>query len=88
MTVLLTGSQGRIGRSLSRSLPALGWQLRRFDRRPAGLDEPADLNEPAAGELVVGELTDPDALDRAMAGVEAVVHLAGQPAEAAWPVIR
>jgi uronate dehydrogenase len=83
VTVLLTGSQGSIGRSLARSLPELGWQLRHFDRRPA--DRPSD--EPAGG-LVVGELTDPDALDRAMAGVEAVVHLAGQPTEAAWPVIR
>ena len=83
MTVLLTGSQGSIGRSLARSLPELGWQLRHFDRRPA--DRPAD--DPAGG-LVVGELADPDALDRAMTGVEAVVHLAGQPTEAAWPVIR
>ena len=87
MTVLLTGSQGRIGRSLARSLPALGWQLRHFDRRPA--DPPSD--NPAgssADEQLVGELTDPDALDAAMAGVEAVVHLAGQPTEAGWPVIR
>lgn len=79
MTVLLTGSQGSIGRSLTRSLPELGWQLRRFDRRPA--DRPSD-------DDLVGELTDPDALHRAMAGVEAVVHLAGQPVEAGWPVIR
>jgi uronate dehydrogenase len=83
VTVLLTGSQGSIGRSLARSLPELGWQLRHFDRRPA--DRPSD--QPAGG-FVVGELTDPDALDRAVAGVEAVVHLAGQPTEAGWPVIR
>ena len=74
MSVLLTGSQGRIGSALAERLPALGWQLRGFDR--------------VAGADVVGELTDPAALDRAMSGVEAVVHLAGQPTEAPWPVIR
>ncbi len=76
MTVLLTGARGRIGSSLAASLPGYGWQLRGFDRQPG-----------EAGQLV-GELTDPAALDLAMAGVEAVVHLAGQPTEAPWPVIR
>jgi uronate dehydrogenase len=74
VTVLLTGSQGRIGSALMERLPALGWQLRSFDR--------------VVGAEVVGELTDPAALDRAMAGAEAVIHLAGQPTEAPWPVIR
>jgi uronate dehydrogenase len=72
--ILLTGSQGRIGSALRERLPALGWRLRGFDR--------------TAGADLVGELTDPAALDAAMAGVDAVVHLAGQPAEAPWPVIR
>jgi uronate dehydrogenase len=78
VTVLITGSSGGIGRSLARSLPALGWQLRGFDREPAG----GDL------ETICGDITDPDALDAAMAGVRAVVHLAGQATEAPWPVIR
>ncbi len=78
MTVLLTGCSGRIGRSLSALLPELGWQLRGFDHEPAG--------EPI--EQVVADITDPVALDRAMPGVRAVVHLAGQPTEAPWPVIR
>ena len=73
-TVLITGSQGAIGSALRDRLPALGWRLRTFDR--------------ADGADVVGELTDPDALDAAMAGVTAVAHLAGQPTEAPWPVIR
>lgn len=74
MSVLLTGSQGLIGSALRDRLPGLGWQLRTFDRSP--------------GADVVGELTDPAALDRAMVGVDSVIHLAGQPAEAPWPVIR
>jgi uronate dehydrogenase len=82
VTVLITGSSGSIGRSLARSLPALGWQLRGFDREPAAGFEQAAL------EHISGDITDPDALDAAMAGVRAVVHLAGQATEAPWPVIR
>ena len=78
MTVLITGSGGKIGRSLATLLPELGWQLRGFDRQPA----------PIPIEQVQGDITDPHALDRAMAGVRAVVHLAGQATEAPWPVIR
>lgn len=87
MTVLVTGSAGKIGRSLARTLPALGWRLRGFDREaPAG---EAEAGEAEAGiEQVRGEITDPRALDRAMTGVRAVVHLAGQATEAPWPVIR
>ncbi|UQX87799.1 NAD(P)-dependent oxidoreductase [Jatrophihabitans telluris] len=74
MTVLLTGSSGRIGRMLTARLPPRGIALRTFDRVP-----PAD---------VVADVTDLAALTQAMAGVDAVVHLAGQPTEAPWPVIR
>jgi len=73
-SVLLTGSEGIIGTALRDRLPDLGWRLRGFDR--------------VAGADVVGELTDPAALDAAMAGVDAVIHLAGQPTEGPWPVIR
>lgn len=78
MTVLITGSSGKIGRSLATLLPEMGWQLRGFDQQPAT----------GAIEHVSGDITDPRALDRAMAGVRAVVHLAGQSTEAPWPVIR
>ena len=80
MTVLITGSSGKIGASLAARLPAMGWQVRGFDRQPAP--------ESSEFEQVVADITDPDALDRALTGVEAVVHLAGQPTEAPWPVIR
>ena len=75
MTVLLTGAAGRIGTMLRERLPALGWDLRLLDRTP--LD----------GGLV-GDVTDPASLDAAFDGVDAVVHLAGQPTEAPWPVVR
>jgi uronate dehydrogenase len=73
--VLLTGAAGTIGSALRDRLPGHGWDLRLFDRAPT----PGGM---------VGDITAPADLDAAMAGVDAVVHLAGQPSEAPWPVIR
>lgn len=80
MTVLITGSSGTIGTSLMAQLPAMGWQVKGLDQQPAPED--------GEFEQVVADITDPDALDRAMAGVRAVVHLAGQSTEGPWPLIR
>jgi uronate dehydrogenase len=74
--VLLTGAAGNIGRALAERLPALGWTVRGFDR-VAG-----------PGVDVVGDITSAADLDAALVGVDAIVHLAGQPTEAPWPVIR
>jgi uronate dehydrogenase len=74
-TVLLTGAAGRIGTALRERLPALGWRLRCFDRTPL----------PGG---ITGDVCSPADLDAALAGVDAIVHLAGQPTEAPWPVIR
>ena len=74
-TVLLTGAAGTIGTALRDRLPALGWTLRSFDRVPVD-----------GG--IVGDVTVPADLDRAVPGADAIVHLAGQPTEAPWPVIR
>jgi uronate dehydrogenase len=75
MTVLLTGAAGRIGTALRERLPATGWDVRAFDRA-------------SVGRGVVGDVTSPADLDAAMAGVQAVVHMAGQPTEAPWDVVR
>lgn len=74
-TVLLTGAAGRIGSAMRARLPEHGWDVRAFDRVavPGG---------------IVGDLTSAADLDAALAGADAVVHLAGQPTEAAWPTIR
>jgi uronate dehydrogenase len=77
MTILLTGAAGRIGSDLTARLPALGWTVRGFDREKA-----------AGADAVVGDTTAPAALDAAMTGVTAVVHLAGVPTEAPWPMLR
>ena len=82
-SVLVTGAAGRIGSHLRSGLPPLGWRLRCLDL--AAPAEPDGLPWSIGDD---GDIGDPEALAKAMAGVEAVVHLAGQPTEAAWPVIR
>jgi len=67
--VLVTGAAGRIGRVLLGGLAATGHDVR-------GLDSVA-ADEPWADRLVVADLaTDDAALDAAVAGTDAVVHLA------------
>ena len=65
LQVLVTGAAGRVGSALLASL-ADRFTLRAFDTKPV----------PFAAESVVGNITDPLALDRAMTGVDVVIHLA------------
>jgi nucleoside-diphosphate-sugar epimerase len=78
-TILLTGASGRVAQQLLAG-PEVPWDVRLTDRtEPPGV---------TAG-LLVGELTDPQLLDRALEGVDAVVHLAGNPDPAAqWRELR
>jgi uronate dehydrogenase len=70
--VLLTGAAGGVGGFLRAALPGLGWDLRLFDRAPI----------PDASDAITADLRDPLALDAAMDGVDAIVHLAGISVEA------
>jgi dihydroflavonol-4-reductase len=71
-TVLLTGGTGFLGQHLARELVADGVAVRALCRRAE-----ADAGLAALGALPVrGELNDADALDRALAGVDAVFHAA------------
>lgn len=86
--VLITGAAGAVGSYLLAGLPALGHRLRGFDLRRPGSSPtpgvPATTGTTPAGTdgWIVGDIRDPEALDRAMAGVRAVVHLAAIPTEA------
>ena len=79
--VLVTGAAGRVGQQL---LPGLRerFDLRLMDRVPVdGADSGA--------RILVGELTDRRLLNDAVAGVDAIVHLAGNPdPEASWQDLR
>lgn len=67
--VLITGSAGRLGRSAGSGLRQAGWQVRGFDRVPT----------PGTKDFVVGDLTDADALAKAMTGVQTLIHLGATP---------
>jgi nucleoside-diphosphate-sugar epimerase len=70
--VLVTGSSGRIGRSVVAELQTRGRPVRGFDRVPtAGLRD-----------MVLGDLVDTAAVERAMEGVGTLIHLAATPDDA------
>jgi nucleoside-diphosphate-sugar epimerase len=76
--VLVTGASGLLGRAVAASVLAAGHEVRTLQRSPSRVDGATD---------VLGSVTDATSVDRATAGVDAIVHLAakvslaGQPAE-------
>lgn len=70
-TILVTGAAGMLGRAVASRLAELGCGSRLLVRRPA-----QGRQLPPSAEVIVGDVTDPDALDRALEGVSAVLHLA------------
>ncbi|MBN8739539.1 MAG: epimerase [Lysobacterales bacterium 69-70] len=64
MNVLVTGSSGRIGRAIYVALTRKGVQVRGFDRHPSSTAD------------IVGDLLSPVLRRDALAGVDAVIHVA------------
>jgi len=76
--LLVTGSGGGLGRELVPRLQALGHRVRQLDLvHPEGAD----------GERLTGSVTDAELLDRALEGIDAVVHLAGRSRESPWEAV-
>jgi nucleoside-diphosphate-sugar epimerase len=71
MRIVVTGGSGKAGRWVVRDLREHGHEVRNVDTRPDGS---------AHGECFVADLTDPGQAFEALAGVDAVVHLAAIPA--------
>jgi UDP-glucose 4-epimerase len=71
--VLVTGGAGFVGATLVRRLVASGYPVRVFDNYASG-----DASHLAGvdAELVEGDIRDESALDAALAGMTAVIHLA------------
>src|SRR5689334_20662510 len=70
MRVLVTGSEGVIGRVLTQTLRAEGYDLRTLDSRAQPNGE---------GEHMSGDLRDIYTVRRAVQGMDAVAHLAAIP---------
>src|SRR6516162_10589239 len=66
---LVTGSAGRIGQAVVKELRTRGSPVRGFDIVPT----------PGIADSVVGSITDPHIVRKAMEGVGALVHLAATP---------
>jgi nucleoside-diphosphate-sugar epimerase len=73
MTILVTGATGFIGEALTRRLLAAGERVRVLARQPGKV---AEAGLPVA-EIVAGDITDPAAVDRAVAGADLVYAIAG-----------
>lgn len=75
MKILITGGAGHVGRKLRREFAGRFALIRTFDMAPA---EPIGPNE----ESVVGDIADMAAVESAMQGMDAVIHMAAEPNEA------
>ncbi len=76
MKVLLTGASGHVGQAILGDL-ADEYEWRLLDLEHPGHDAP--------GEVFVGSVTDEELVAEAVEGVDAVIHLAGDPRpEAGW----
>jgi dTDP-L-rhamnose 4-epimerase len=74
MRVLVTGAAGFIGSHVAETMRAAGHDVRGLDSLSPAVHGARPGHLP--GELVVGDVRDPSAVDEALAGVDAVCHQA------------
>jgi len=72
MRILITGGTGFVGSWVARELASRGHTLRLLVRSSSSLDNILDI----PGEMIVGDITAPASVERAIAGCDAVVHAA------------
>lgn len=76
VVVLVTGGTGFVGSWTARALADAGHAVRFLVRTPDKLGRAAGALGVDTSDVVVGDITDPDAVRRALAGCRAVVHCA------------
>ena len=69
MRVLVTGASGLLGGAVAARIVANGHEVRTFQRRASGVDGVTDI---------LGSVTSPADIERAVNGVDAIVHLAAK----------
>jgi nucleoside-diphosphate-sugar epimerase len=74
--VLVTGATGFTGSHTVRALVAAGHDVRLFARDPDKVRLVFEPHGVVPNDVVVGDMTDPDAVQRALAGCDGVVHTA------------
>jgi dTDP-L-rhamnose 4-epimerase len=74
MRVLVTGAAGFIGSHVAETMRAAGHEVRGLDSLTPAVHNGRPDHVP--GDLVVGDVRDPAAVDQALAGVDAVCHQA------------
>jgi NAD(P)H dehydrogenase (quinone) len=70
--ILITGAGGKTGKAITKALVARGAPVRAFVRSPS---HEAALKDLGVGEIVTGEMGDPQALSRATWRTEAIYHI-------------
>ena len=78
MRVLLTGGAGFIGRHVLRELLGRGHVVRVLDSLRPDVHKDGKTSSLDGAELIVGDVRDAAMIDRALVGVEAVLHLAAK----------
>jgi dTDP-L-rhamnose 4-epimerase len=78
MHVLLTGGAGFIGRHVLGELLRRGHEVRVLDSLRADVHAPGTAKLPEGADLVVADVRDAAALDQALRGIDAVLHLAAK----------
>jgi dTDP-L-rhamnose 4-epimerase len=76
--ILITGGAGFIGAHVSKELLAHGYRIRALDNlvpQVHGAERQRPDYLPADVELIVGDIRDPEAVSRALEGIDAVAHL-------------
>jgi dTDP-L-rhamnose 4-epimerase len=78
MHVLLTGGAGFIGQHVLARLLARGHEVRVLDSLRADVHRGKAWTPPRGVEFLLGDVRDPDAVGRAVRGVDTVLHLAAK----------
>ena len=78
MKVLLTGGAGFIGQHVLRQLLVLGHQVRVLDSLRPDVHANQKWTPPGKAEMQLADVRDAGAIDRALTGMDAVIHLAAK----------